>query len=68
MKRLRYLLWALCVCITDEIEPSPCDSIKPMAHPDCIASNCSCRLCNIPDGHSLPHRNDLTGVEWWYNE
>jgi hypothetical protein len=65
MKRLRYLLWAMCMCITEEVKPSHCESTNPDAHARCIELDCRCQLCNIPDGHNLPHRNDLTGVEWW---
>lgn len=64
MKRLRYLIWALFACITDELQPSPCDSRNPTAHPDCVGSNCSCQWCFWPEGHRCQHENNLTGVKW----
>lgn len=64
MKRLRYLIWALLAAITHEVEPNPCDSLCPYAIPDCINSNCSCRLCRWPEGHRCLHENYLTGVQW----
>jgi hypothetical protein len=63
MKRLRYYLWALVMCIEAELLPNTCDAENPNAHEDCIREQCRCLYCISPEGHPTKHAN-INGSEW----
>lgn len=63
MKRLRYILWAISLCIELELHPGDCLSLLCSDIAD--GSMCDVREhnCILPAGHPSPHCN-VAGVEW----